>query len=326
MENAADIFAELGRCLENFGVDANSRRAAVRAVADNPWFTSRSVVMAVDAIRTRMLDKQVLEEWLSSYTLPPPHSRKLNIIMAGNIPLVGFADLMYGLVCGYDCYIKPSSKDRELIVHIAGLLGGISSGVRITEGLCDAPDALIATGSDNTVRLLQSRYPGVRSLFRGSRSSAAVLSGSESEEDLRGLSEDIFSYCGLGCRNVSMLLLPEGYDVRSLAETLSRYAFEHPKYRNNYLQNKALLQMQGEEFVDGGFFTLVPSGDFPLYISRISYAFYKEWPGDWISGHTRELQCVVGGFPGAVPFGAAQYPRPWDYADGTDVVRFLGFF
>ncbi len=324
-QRVIDIFSELGRRLAGFGSDGRSCGVVEEAVAANGWFTAESVCMAVGAIRETMLDPALLAAWLDGYRLPAAHGRTLGIIMAGNIPLVGFADLLYGVACGYECHVKTSGKDRVLMMYVIGLLKNIDYNLKLIDGLFSSPGLLIATGSDNTVRQLRDRYPDTPSLLRGSRSSVGVLTGRENEVSLQLLAKDIFSYSGLGCRNVSLLFVPRGYDMEKLVAILSAYPGIHGKYRNNYLQSKALLRMNGCDYIDGGFFTVRPGQDCPVRISEIVYRVYDS-PAEvdeWIAANDRRLQCVVSE-GAAVPFGRSQYPGPADYPDRCDVMEFLG--
>ncbi len=326
-----DIFTELGRRLESFGRDDRSREVIARAVAANPWFTPEYMVLAIRAIGEEMLRRPQIERWLGGYgALTPRYGKKLGIIMAGNIPFAGFLDLMCGLMCGYECYVHTSSKDRVGMQYIFDLLEDISDEIHIRQGLDTSLDALIASGSDETIRAIHNDYLAIPSLLRGSRSSVAVLSGHESDADLRSLADDVFTYCGLGCRNVSLIFVPRGYAVHRIAEVFMQYKPIHPKFSNNYLQNKALSQMNGTNTsaIDGGFFTLRSGDDYPVRISEIAYAYYDS-PQEldrWMERRDDSLQCVVTdsyAHPSAVAFGRAQFPGLSDYPDRRDVVRFL---
>lgn len=244
-----------------------------------------------------------------------PGRKRVGVVMAGNIPLVGFFDMLCVLAAGYECRYKPSSKDAVLMDWVAEQLA-VSLPVRRWD--CGRVDALIATGSDNTRRLFEGRFAGLPTLLRGSRGSVAVLDGGESDEELRALADDIFSCSGLGCRSVSRLFLPAGYDIERLAEILNEHGAPSEGYRNNFLQRRAVLAMQGAKYTEGDFFLLREADGFPDYISEIRYGF-----GDaeqWLAAHRDEVQCVVGR---DVPFGEAQLPGLTDYADGIDIMKFL---
>lgn len=331
METKYDIkpFVELGERLSRGLSEGRLDEVIARSTQQNAWFTDASVRMAIGALCSDMLSPKALEDWLLAYaghTLSA--GKRVGIVMAGNLPLVGFADLMCVLLAGHRAWIKPSSKDRVLTEYIGGLLLEIKPSYTIEPLEDRQPDAVIATGSDQTRLHFQQRYAGIPALLRGSRHSIAVLSGSETPEQLDGLSTDIFSYGGLGCRNVSRLFLPRDYPLDELTDRLKRHPVRHPKYLNAYRQAKAVLTLGGEPFTDGGFFLLC-EGEPPVQsVSVLSYTRYDR-PDEveqWISGHDGQLQCIVaatGEHPRRVGFGRAQHPRPQDYADGVDVMEFL---
>lgn len=327
-----DLFVQLGQRLESFGSDATTEHVINQAITDNSWFTRADILRSVAAIRSHMLTDSALRSWLAPYPLDTPHnSRRIGVIMAGNLPLVGFFDMMCVLLCGHECHIKPSSKDSALILYICELLRKSEPKIPIYELGQQPIDAVIATGSDNTNLYFRQQYSGIPSLLRSSRSSVALLTAAESEAELTLLADDIFAYGGLGCRNVSLLLLPTGYDVQRLGSTIARTATTvNPKLRGNYLQHKALLTMNGTDFFDGDFFVMRPSDDFPTDLSEVAYIFYDspQAAKEWICGHDPHVQCIVASpaaltHPRATPFGTAQSPRPGDYPDGVDVIEFL---
>ena len=321
-----DIFAALGEGLKDFGKDSASVEAVSLAESQNPWFTPNDIFMAVKAIRDHMLRRDILSEWLQRYDISCHNAQDVAVIMAGNIPLVGFSDMMCVLVCGHNCYIKPSSKDSALINYITDKLTLIEPGLPIFKyGENGKYDAAIATGSDSTGTLFRERFAGIPQIIRGSRSSVAILNGSETDEQLKGLSSDIFTYSGLGCRNVSLLLVPETYDMENLAARLNPPNI-NPKYRSNYLHTRAAMAVTCTRFIDGGSFLFTEDNRFPETLSRINYFRYgnKEGAANWLLMNAGKIQCVVGGeTPATVSFGEAQYPAPWDYADGIDVINFL---
>ena len=296
-----------------------------RAICENEWFTRADIERASEALRSQMLDPARLREWLAHYpSLPVQTPRNVGVIMAGNIPLVGFFDLLCVVASGHRCFSKPSSKDSVLMRYVA-------EGLPAVEEYDAQPlDAVIATGSDNTTRYFRSSYAGIPSIIRGSRSSVAVLRGGETATQIDALSRDIFAYSGLGCRSVSHLLLQRGrIDVAALASRLVQHGLPNPKYHNNYLQHKALLCMSGTPFIDGGFFLMRETSDFPTAISEITYQYYdyldyyNNSADQWLATHSTEIQCIVGATPHLVPFGMSQSPTLIDYPDGVDVMDFL---
>lgn len=319
-------FARLGERLAAFGGGPSSG-IMDRAVSANGWFTRADILRSVEAVRTRMLDPAGLPAWLAGYpALPVQTPKNVGVIMAGNIPLVGFFDLLCVVMSGHNCYYKPSSKDAVLMKHIVDELRAIEPRLPVFEYTSQPLDAVIATGSDNTGRYFKSRYAGLPAILRGNRASVAILSGSETALQIKGLTDDIFSYSGLGCRNVSHLLLPRGYDVAGLVEKLAQHGAPNPKYWHNFLQRRAVLQMRGEAFTDGGYFLLREDDSFPAAISEITCHYYDSYAGvrSWLSDRRDEIQCAVGTYPQSVEFGMSQFPTLTDYPDGRDVMAFLG--
>lgn len=319
MKHTIELFSALSERLAHL-----PESIVKEAIAENPWYTPEAIHTAVEAIRREMLDPELLTRWLSAYRVPVANPKRVLVIMAGNLPLVGFFDLLCVVAAGHHCIVKPSSKDMVLTAHIINELSNIDPKVGISyyDGHT-LPDAVIATGSDNTNRYFRARYGTIPTLLRGSRQSVAVLTGEESEAELRGLEEDIWLHNGLGCRNVSMLFLKEGMAFPAIRPTSL-----HSKYRNNYLQNKALLEMTSEPFIDLGGAVAMESNRFPARLSTLTYRYYRttEEVAEWLTAHDRELQCVVAReklHPRAVPFGRAQHPTLTDYPDAVDVVAFL---
>lgn len=323
MKSAIELFSALGRRLSDFGQDAHTQNIVERACRANAWFTPADVRRAVAAIADDMLRRDRLETWLSAYPVPVAAPRRVLVVMAGNIPLVGFFDLLCVLACGHRCLVKPSAKDRVLTEYAVGLLREIDPEVPV--GFYDGSspvDAVIATGSDNANRYFRTQYAGIPALLRGSRQSVAVLSGNETEVQLEGLADDIWAYSGLGCRSVSLLFIPEGYDLRL------RMPAVNEKYRNNCRQQKALLTMTGRPFRNLGSAVAVEEQAFPTALSRIACWHYKTL-GEveaWLAQHDAELQCVVSecvSHSRRAGFGRAQSPALTDYPDDRDVIAFL---
>lgn len=327
VKNPVEIFTLLGERLYRFGEDEGSRTAIAAAVAENPWFTESEIRFAVEALRCDMLQEDKLRSWLSSYDFGAVQPKRVGIIMAGNIPLVGFFDLLCVVASGHTTIVKPSGKDRVLMRYIVEQLRDIEPEIAVFECSDDIPDAasvdaVIATGNDNARRLFKSVYADKPQLLRGSRHSVAVLSGCESAAELEGLQRDMFCYSGLGCRNVSMLFVPVGFRPQ-LSGCPS-----NPKFFNNYTQTKALLEMRGETFSDSGCCLLVSGDDFSPSISCIAVREYTDVSevSAWLADHDDELQCVVTeliSHPRRVGFGLAQRPQLTDWPDAVDVLAFL---
>ena len=322
MASKIDIFAELGERLRRFGEDEQSQRVLAQAVADNEWFTAEDIHRAIDAICEEFLDREKLTAWVAQYAISA-EVRSVAIIMAGNIPLVGFFDMMCAEICGCETYVKPSSKDTVLTKYVIDTLRDISDDVHIFDYDSNAEyDMIIATGGAEAARYFRTRYASTPALIRGSRHSVAVLAGDESEQELRGLQDDIFTYNGLGCRNVSLIFLPRGMRLEINVPKMN------PMYRGNYLHCKAMRSMMGQSFVDFGECIAVEERDFSSNISQINYCYYDDLAEveSWLVKNDEELQCIVSralSHPRAVAFGRAQYPTLMDYADGVDVMKFL---
>ena len=324
MKNMIKTFSALGARLLGFGDDDATRAVIDSACRVNGWFTPADIRRAVRAIACDMLQREKLEAWLADYpALPVAEPRRVLVVMAGNIPLVGFFDMLCVLAAGHRCLVKPSAKDTVLMEYVIGLLRGIDPQVPVEfyDG-STSPDAVIATGSDNANRYFRAQYAGIPALLRGNRQSVAVLGGRETPAQLTALADDIWAYSGLGCRSVSLLFLPEGYDLQL------RMPEVNVKYRNSYRQQKALLTMGGQPFRDLGAAVAVEERAFPAALSRINYSFYKSPAevGAWLAAHDAGLQCVVSECIACrrrVDFGHAQSPGLTDYPDDRDVIEFL---
>jgi hypothetical protein len=327
VKSAVEIFSKLGERLAGFGSDEASRSVVARAVAENEWFSVNDIRYAIEAVRREMLDAEKVERWLSHYPLAATHeAKRVAIIMAGNIPLVGFFDLMCVLSSGHIPFVKPSSKDRVLEEYIEQLLLDIEPSLSIEKYVEGTEyDAVIATGGESANLYFRTAFAGVPCLLRGSRHSVAVLSGKEPKEQVARLADDIFIHSGLGCRNVSLLFVPKGYKLSLPTRKMSR------AYHNNYLQCRALLTMQGVDFVDLGEAVMVKpvQAEFPRFLSQINVVEYSslEDVKRWLAENDEALQCVVSDISGlhsrCVEIGQAQSPTLFDYADERDTMQFL---
>jgi hypothetical protein len=253
--------------------------------------------------------------------------------MAGNIPLVGFHDFLSVLISGHFLLAKLSSDDDVLMRKLANMLVAIepafANNFEFVDLLKEA-DAIIATGSDNTARYFEYYFSKRPHIIRKNRTSVGILTGHEETEDLRNLGEDIFRYYGLGCRNVSKVFVPEGYTFDKLFEANEhrQNILEHHKYHNNYDYNKSILLVNREPHFDNGFLLITPSQQL---VSPISVLFYETFSSlhdlrAKLTAVKDKLQCVVsahGWLEGSIPFGQAQCPMVWDYADGVDTLNFL---
>jgi len=296
----------------------------------NPWFTAENVRMAIQAIAEELTEDNLVR-WTDMYPdlKKDVHPLKAGIIMAGNIPLVGFHDFLSVLITGNNLVAKASSKDNELIRFISNKLCSINPSftekIKFTEGTLENFDVIIATGSDNSSRYFEYYFGKYPNIIRRNRNSIAILKGDESDEELENLGTDIFSYFGLGCRNVSKLLLPEGYETESLFAHWKSFSniISHIKYANNYDFNKAVFIVNREPFSDSGFILLKEEKKIASPVSVLYYGYYKSQYAveQETELHRERIQCIVG--RDHIPFGQAQRPHLWDYADGIDTVDFL---
>lgn len=322
-----DAFAALGEKIGNISTEDMSE-FAYRAQSENQWFTQDNVKRAFEGIQF-MLDKPKLNEWINRYReLNPQVPKIVGIIMAGNIPLVGFHDLMCVLLSGHFAAIKTSSQDSYLVKLVINWLldlePRLKKNLEIRERLTNV-EALIATGSDNTARYFEYYFKDHPKIIRKNRTSVAVLDGTESKEELHDLGKDIFWYFGLGCRNVSKLLVPAGYNATEFFESIEDYSAigDHYKYRNNYDYHKSILLVNGTKHLDNGFLLWLPTDNL---VSPISILHVQEYASEAeldniLTGYGEKLQCVIG--KGKTPFGNGQLPEPWEYADNVDTMEFL---
>lgn len=318
MKHIVDIFSALGERLTRFGGDDASNRIIDKAIAANGWFTRTDILRAVEAIRSEMLDREKLAAWLSHYT-KAVEPKRVAVIMAGNIPLVGFFDLLCVVAAGHECHLKPSSKDSVLMRYVIEQLRDIEPSIAIYDYSADVTyDMAIATGGDDANAYFREHFAGTRTLLRGSRHSVAVLNGNESAEELQALHNDITAYSGLGCRSVSMLFVPRGY-----VPDFKRGVAENAKLRRNIQAMRATLTIEGAEFWDAGAFIMRRGEDFAQSLAVVTLREYLdiEEVKKWIEENTEHIQCVVSRTD--IPFGRAQYPALTDYADGVDTMRFL---
>lgn len=297
----------------------------------NGWFTQGFVKMALQDW-SEALTKKKLQEWLKPYQLSEQEDPKVvGIVMAGNLPLVGFHDYLSVLLSGHQLLAKLSSDDAYLLPLLNKILSIINPELaqkaQFTKDQLKNFDAVIATGSNNTARYFDyyfSKYPHI---IRKNRNGIAVLNGSESLEDLSGLAKDIMSYFGLGCRSISKIFVPKGYELKPLFLALESYQhFEHhSKYYNNYEYNKAIYLVNKEMHRDNGFLLLKEESSFASPISVLHYEEYSslEKLKKNLEFRKEEIQCIVGQDEGFYDFGEAQYPALNDYADGVDTLKFL---
>jgi hypothetical protein len=296
----------------------------------NPWFTKENIDKALNAWHEQ-LKVDMLTAWINPYKLQEVSiPKKVLIIMAGNIPLVGFHDFLTVLITGHKVVIKMSSTDNVLLKVLIEKLISIAPEFKESIAFIDDVknrkfDAVIATGSDNSAQYFEYYFKGAKKIIRKNRRSVAVLDGSESAMELKGLAVDVFAYFGLGCRNVSKLFLPKGYDLNKLFEAFFPYSHvvEHKKYGNNYDYNKAIFLMGSNKLVENGFLLMKEDKSLLSPVAMLYYEYYNNvhTVEQFVEENAEQLQCVVS--KKDIPFGNTQQPNLWDYADGVDTVDFL---
>ncbi len=323
-------FSKLSDKIKSLQTD-DWERLIQQATGENPWFTAESIEQSLGSIAI-MIEKEKLQDWVSRY--PPPSEKKLQVglILAGNIPLVGFHDILSTIFSGHQAVIKLSSKDSVLIKTVLSWLVEITPEIQerfvFQESLKEV-DAIIATGSNNSARYFEYYFSRFPNIIRKNRTSIAILTGEESDEDLLALGSDVFQYFGLGCRNVSKIMIPEGYDLVHLLDQWQPYkkVQDHYKYMNNYDYHKSIYLVNKEEHLDTGFSLVKESTD--ELVSPISVTYYEYYPSptylnDRLASQQDSIQCIVGKHSKAdILFGKSQSPELWDYADQVDTMKFL---
>jgi hypothetical protein len=325
-----DGFLELGNQLGNIS-NTKFQELAERAFVENRWFDKKSVQNAIDGI-VHMISEQQIQIWRKKYDFTHENKKNVGVIMAGNIPLVGFHDLFMILASGNIASIKLSSQDSVLMKFILESLIQINSDFKKTINVVDRiknVDAVIATGSDNTARYFEYYFSKIPRIIRKNRTSIAVLDGSENPDQIKNLGHDIYDYYGLGCRNISKILVPEGFEMRFLLDNLQSFEvlLENSKYKNNYDYHKSILLVNREDHLDTGFSLFKKSSDF---VSPTSVTYYEEYSNmdfvtDYILQNQQKIQCISTEIPinNSVKLGETQRPNLWDYADNSDTMEFL---
>jgi hypothetical protein len=330
LEQRIQAFHQLGQVLQNMSSE-KLEAWILAAKSENPWFTPESVKKAIHGI-SLFLNHSALSQWTAPYQFDQANPKRISIVMAGNIPLVGFHDLLCVLISGHHAVIKLSSKDSVLIKNVLQELKNIAPDFADQYSMVDGPmknfDAVIATGSDNSARYFHHYFGKYPNIIRKNRTSCAVLTGKESEADIRKLGEDIFSYFGLGCRNVSKLYIPKNFEIPLLLDQWKHYenVIHHHKYNNNYDYQKAIMLVNQIPHLDTGYLLLQESTRLVSPISVLYYQYYNS-EDDLINNIIQDrekLQCIVGHEAYCtVAFGQTQQPGLSDYADDIDTLAFL---
>lgn len=303
------------------------------AEAYNNWFTKENIILALKNW-SEALTTENLHAWTKTYPYAEA-PKNVGIIMAGNLPLVGFHDLLSVVISGNNALIKTSSKDDKLIQLVIKFLYSVNEEfktiIQTVERLEDF-EAVIATGSNNTARYFEQYFGKVPHIIRKNRTSVAVLNGLETEEDLKKLGDDLFIYYGLGCRNVTKLYVKDEGQLPNVFEAIFPWGetvINHPKYANNYDYNRAIYLLGKDEFLDNNFVLLKKDSSLHSPIAVVNYETYTDINEvkHYLAEHNDQIQCVVGNEmkdnPDHVEFGQTQFPKLTDYADNIDTLKFL---
>ncbi len=347
LEKTKKSFIELGKFLRQFSQHKDVKNNSVpyndlffdefltlieNQKHHNGWFVEDQIRFALESW-ANALTPENLDKWLSAYEITEKESKTIGLILAGNIPLVGFHDFISVLITGHKALVKTSSDDQNLLPFLAKYLVKVNpeleKRIEFIEGRLTGFDAVIATGSNNTARYFEYYFKDKPSIIRKNRNSVAVLTGAESEPDLIALGKDIFTYFGLGCRNVSKLFVPENYDFDKFFKAMfqNKEVVDYQKYANNYDYNKAVFLMSNFLILDNGFLVLKEDTSYSSPISAVFYEKYKtiEELKNKLEQDNEQIQCVVSNnlIENSIGFGQTQTPQLWDYADNVDTISFL---
>ncbi len=342
-----EAFIELGRFISQFTTESIEKKENILhndlffdgfnhqiklAKEHNGWFTKQNIQFSLEGW-SKQLTKNKLEQWLSNYTIENKNPKTVAIIMAGNIPLVGFHDFLCVLLTGHAVLVKQSTNDKHLLPYLAKYLEHVAPKLKgkiiFTEDKLENFDAVIATGSNNTARYFEYYFKNKPSIIRKNRNSAAILTGQETTEQLDALSEDIFRYYGLGCRNVSKLFLPRNYNFDAFFNAMYKWnpIINEAKYANNYDYNKAVYIMSEFDMLENGFLMIKEDQSYASPIATVFYEYYDSTEAlkQKIELDKELIQCVVANnfSESEVPFGKTQKPELYDYADNVDTIAFL---
>ncbi|SFZ82128.1 acyl-CoA reductase [Tenacibaculum maritimum] len=298
----------------------------------NSWFTKDNILFSIENW-SKALNEKDLTTWVSTETLGKNPSKKIAIIMAGNIPLVGFHDFLAVLISGHNVVVKQSSNDEHLLPFLAKYLEYVAPSLKgnilFTKDKLTNFDAVIATGSNNTARYFEYYFRDKPSIIRKNRNSCAIITGNETAEDFKNLSEDIFRYFGLGCRNVSKLFIPKGYNFDPFFKGMfhQQEIINNAKYANNYDYNKAVYLISEFDILENGFLMIKEDQSYSSPIASIFYEYYDNIDSLKIKLYEEreKIQCVVANnfIENEIPFGQTQHPKLSDYADGVNTLKFL---
>lgn len=347
LQQRITAFVKLGEFLSQFQQDGFVKNPTVAAndlfydgfqhqiklaQEHNGWFTKTNIVFALDSW-SKALTYNNIKQWTNNYNFNNSEPQIVAIIMAGNIPLVGFHDLLSVLISGHKVLVKQSSNDKHLLPFLSKYLEIVEpefkGKIQFTEDKLEDYDLVIATGSDNTARYFEYYFKDKRAIIRKNKNSVAILTGKETEAQLEALADDVFRYFGLGCRNVSKLFVPKHYNFDAFFKGVYKWhpVIQDSKYANNYDYNKAVYLMSEFEMLENGFLMVKEDQSYSSPIATVFYEVYES-EADLklkLAADQDKIQCIVSeGFSDEeIPFGATQQPELWDYADGVDTVEFL---
>jgi hypothetical protein len=307
-----------------------------KSAQHNPWFTQKFITQNLLAIANNFLQRNNLEKWVSDYDFKDKKPKIVGLTLAGNIPLVGFQDVLCTFVSGNISLIKMSSKDNILLPFLLKKLTNFYPQFKDLFSFNNENDtlknfdAVIATGSDNSARYFEYYFSKFPHIIRKNRTSIAIISDKTTDNDLVKLGEDVFSYFGLGCRNVSKVLVPQGFDITRIFDNWNsfEYVYDHFKYSNNYIYNKSIYLVNQEKFLDNGFAILKENPGLSSPIGVIFYEFYNQEADkeNFIETYSDKIQIIVGEKNDkfeTTEFGSSQNVHLWDYADNVDTMKFL---
>jgi hypothetical protein len=346
-QNRITAFVKLGAFLSQFSQKGIEKKTGITnndlffdgfkhqlkiAQEKNSWFTQDSILFALESWSTA-LTKSNLETWISQGKHAIKVPKTIAVVMAGNIPMVGFHDFLSVLISGHSVLIKQSSNDKFLLPFLAKYLEyaeeSLKGNITFTEQKIENFDAVIATGSDNTARYFEYYFKNKPNIIRKSRNSVAVITGKETEEDLQKLSDDVFTYFGLGCRSVSKLYVPKDYDFNNFFNGMfvKKDIIHNAKYANNYDYNKAVYLMSLFDLLENGFLMIKEDKSYASPIATIFYEYYDNEIDLKIKLHQdkEKIQCIVAKdfIENEIAFGETQHPKLWDYADNVNTLEFL---
>ncbi len=342
LEKRIETFVKFGNFIKAFleennkGIPRNTNNSLAltikKSYIKNKWFIEKNILFTLSAF-ANILTQENIEKWLKPYKINENKAKRIGVISAGNIPAVGLHDMISVLISGHTYIGKLSSKDNLLLPQIAKILTDINKEFEnkiFFKDKLENFDAIIATGSNNSSRYFDyyfSKYPHI---IRKNRNSVAIINGNETEAELKLLADDIFMYFGLGCRNVSKIFIPEGYDLNNIFKALFHYLWlnTHNKYSNNYDYNRAIYLMNLIDVFENGFVLFKNDIGIVSPIAVINYEYYSDINNviSRLNFDSDKIQCIVSKTnynEQCVGFGETQKPKLWDYADNVDTISFL---